>query len=26
MTPQEIISENLMLLSVEYLKEQLGVE
>jgi dipeptidyl-peptidase-4 len=26
MTPQEIISENLMLLTVEYLKEQLGVE
>lgn len=26
MTPQEIISENLMLLAVEYLKEQLGVE
>jgi dipeptidyl-peptidase-4 len=25
MTPQEIISENLMLLTVEYLKEQLGV-
>jgi dipeptidyl-peptidase-4 len=26
MTPQEIISENLMLLTVEYLKEQLGVQ
>ena len=26
MTPQEIISENLMLLTVEYLKEQLGIE
>jgi len=26
MTPQEIVSENLMLLTVEYLKEQLGVE
>ena len=26
MTPQEIISENLMLLTVEYLKEQLGVK
>jgi dipeptidyl-peptidase-4 len=26
MTPQEIISENLMLLTVEYLKDQLGVE
>ena len=26
MTPQEIISENLMLLTVEFLKEQLGVE
>jgi len=26
MTPQEIITENLMLLTVEYLKEQLGVE
>lgn len=26
MTPQEIISENLMLLTVEYLKEHLGVE
>jgi dipeptidyl-peptidase-4 len=25
MTPQEIISENLMLLTVEYLKEQLGI-
>jgi dipeptidyl-peptidase-4 len=26
MTPQEIISENLMLLTVEYFKEQLGIE